>query len=63
MGCVAGTHMDTPSFAGLRKEHSSFFPEFQTVSVICKLNVFSGGKKKRQQKKKLVVLMYFDRPK
>lgn len=60
MGCVAGAHMDTPSLSGLRKEHSLFFPEFQTVSVICKLNVFSGVK---NNKKEAVVLMYFDRPK
>lgn len=51
-----------PSFSGLRKEHSSFFPEFQMVSVICKLNIFKG-EKNQNQKKKLVVLMYFDRPK
>lgn len=62
MGCIAAAHVGTPSFSGLRKEHSSFFPEFQTVSVVCELNVFSGGKK-QNQKKKLLVLMYFDRPK
>lgn len=50
MGCVAGTQMDTPSFSGLRKERSSFFPELQTVSVICKLNVFSGGKNRTKKR-------------
>lgn len=49
MGCTAGAHVDTASLSGLRKEHSSFFPEFRTVSVICKLNVFSGGKNNKKE--------------
>lgn len=48
MGYIAGTHVDMPSFSGLRKEHSSLFPEFHTVSVICKLNK-SGGKPKKKK--------------
>lgn len=49
MGCIAGAHVDTASLSGLRKEHTSFFPEFRTVSVICKLNVFSGGKNNKKE--------------
>lgn len=37
--------MDAPSLLGLREECHSFFPEFQTVSSICDLNVFSRENK------------------
>lgn len=42
---VAGAHMDAPSPLGLREECHSFFLEFQTVSSICDLNVFSRKNK------------------
>lgn len=45
VGCVADSYMDAPSLLGLRKECHSFFPELQTVSSICGLNIFSRKNK------------------
>lgn len=45
VGCIAAAHVIAPSLLGLRKACSSFFPEFQAVSGICNLNIFSRKNK------------------
>lgn len=45
VGYIAGAHVDALSLLTLRKESNSFFPEFQSVSGICNLNVFSRKNK------------------